>query len=246
MVIRQQGKSAPAPESEPAWKAVAKAQQCGECAGCVSQPAHAALAGELAAALRPEIFRELPPEVLDAIARHDLGWAETDLAALEANQPQSFIDCAPAVAVRAWRRSIHRAQDHSQLAAILTSRHFLLLAPKDGDPHHERFCATQQQYAAQGGVPYSADDLNRFTAALGFCDLLSLYLCSGCTGTVTLPLAHPADERAAAQAERVTVSLATGELRFSRPILREGRFAVHAWLRSPDGCLTTQQLEWTV
>jgi hypothetical protein len=242
MVIRQRQQSSAPSEAVSAWRAVADAQHCGQCAGYVSQPAHAALAGQLAAGLLPDIFGDLPPEVLDAIARHDLGWAETDLTALEADQPESFLEAPPNVSVCAWRRSIHRAQDHSQLAAILTSRHFLLLTPKDGDPHHERFSDCQRRYAASAGVGFSAEGLDRFTAALGFCDLLSLYLCSGCTRPVTIPLAHPADE-AARDAERVTVSLAGDEIRCSRTILRTGRFCVNAWLRNDRG-LTAQRLEW--
>ena len=44
----------------------------------VPQPAHAVLAGELAAALLPTAFGELPPEIQRAIQMHDTGWAASD------------------------------------------------------------------------------------------------------------------------------------------------------------------------
>src|SRR5271156_5953704 len=44
----------------------------------VPQPAHAVLAGELAAALLPTVFGELPPEIQRAIQMHDTGWAASD------------------------------------------------------------------------------------------------------------------------------------------------------------------------
>ncbi len=41
-----------------------------------------------------------------------------------------------------------------------------------------------------------AEDLDRWTAALGFCDLVSLYLLSGLSREVEFPLAHPASPEA--------------------------------------------------
>jgi hypothetical protein len=64
--------------------------------GCISPPAHAALAGRLAAALNGKIFEALQEEILDSIANHDAGWSEEDLAALEQaehNPPMSLFRC---------------------------------------------------------------------------------------------------------------------------------------------------------
>src|ERR1700749_1642085 len=44
----------------------------------VPQPAHAVLAGELAAALPPAPFAPLPREMERAIRMHDPGWAASD------------------------------------------------------------------------------------------------------------------------------------------------------------------------
>jgi hypothetical protein len=49
--------------------------------GYISQPAHAALSGRLAASLNGKLFSEVPEEVITAIGNHDPGWAELDLSA---------------------------------------------------------------------------------------------------------------------------------------------------------------------
>jgi hypothetical protein len=59
---------------------------------------------------------------------------------------------------------------------------------------------------------------------VGFCDLLSLYLCSGLRATVMLPLTHPA-YRHAAQAPHVTLDWREGRAVFSEPIFRDGSLA---------------------
>jgi Protein of unknown function (DUF3891) len=77
--------------------------------GCISQPAHAALAERLARVLNGQFFDEVPEEVIETIGSHDTGWSQIDLAALENAQyapPISFVSAPPAVAVQAWRRSI--------------------------------------------------------------------------------------------------------------------------------------------
>jgi hypothetical protein len=103
------------PAGQHAWQAFAKIQEPptlstpGTLAGCITQPAHAALAARLAAALDPSVFGALPPEVIDAISRHDAGWAEPDLAALECvgeKQPHSFLAYPVEAAVDAWRLDV--------------------------------------------------------------------------------------------------------------------------------------------
>jgi hypothetical protein len=224
-----------------AWQAFANSQQHGDdFAGCISQPAHAALAGRLAAALNPSIFGALTPEVIDTIGRHDAGWAQPDLAALEcagAKQPQSFLDYPAEGGVTAWRKSIREAEARSPLAGILTSRHFCLLAPRDHDPHHQAFVEEEieRRRPHEAASPLARGDLHRFTAALGFCDLLSLCLCSGLTGTVQMPLAHAADP-ASQHAPKVIVSLpqqttSDQTIRFDQPIMPAGAVVyVDGWI----------------
>jgi hypothetical protein len=243
-----------------AWQAFAKTQQPaplstpGTLAGCITQPAHAALAARLAAALHPGIFGALPADVIEAIGRHDAGWAEPDLAALEhvgEKQPHSFLAYPAKDAVDAWRKSIREAEARSALAGILTSRHFCMLAPRDSDPHHAAFAEHESErripHEAASSIPSS--DLDRYTAALGLCDLLSLYLCSGLTGAVRIPLAHPADP--ASQHTSVTVFFAGETFRFDRtdsePIMAPGTL-LHAdgWVAYAPNVLASQRFYWTI
>ncbi len=235
-----------------AWAAFAKTQQnAHRFAGCISQPAHAALAGRLAKALAPEIFGPLPLEVVDTIGRHDAGWAESDLAALECTnrkQPESFLSYPSAGAVNTWRKSIREAESRSPLAGILTSRHFCLLAPRDNDSHHDNFVAeeTARRRSHEAASPLQDDDLNRFTAALGFCDLLSLCLCSGLTGTVQMPLAHGAHPTSR-HAAKVTVSLDRDAIRFSSPVMSPDTVLdVGGWTFPAPGALAGDRFQWTI
>jgi hypothetical protein len=247
--------------AQDAWPAFAKTQQdspwsiSDTFAGCVSQPAHAALAAQLASTLNPDTFGALPPEVLDAIGRHDAGWAEPDLAALECigeKQPQSFVAYPPEGAVQSWRKSIREAETRSPLAGILTSRHFCLLAPRDSDPHHAAFVEQENQQRAPHEAASSTpcNDLDRFTAALGFCDLLSLCLSSGLTGAVRIPLAHPADP-ASQHAAEVTVSLAGDTIRLDQPdvgpVMPPGTVIhVDGWVAFAPNVLASHRFYWTV
>jgi hypothetical protein len=235
-----------------AWPAFAKTQQRADTiAGCISQPAHAALAAQLATELNPHTFGPLPREVIDAIGRHDAGWADPDLAALECigeKQPQSFVAYPPEGAVQSWRKSIREAETRSPLAGILTSRHFCLLAPRDNDLHHAAFVEQENQRRDpdEAASPLARDDLDRFTAALGFCDLLSLCLCSGLTGSVQIPLAHPADT-ASQHAAKVTISLAGETLHLDHQIMpRGGVMHVDGWVAFSPNVLASQRFHWTI
>lgn len=185
------------PKSErlSAWKALAQTQRVAYPIGYISQPGHALLAGALAANLSPEPFGILPAEVIDTISKHDTGWAMPDLDALEhavEKNPESFIDSEVPRAVAAWTRSIYEAEKHTTLAGILTSRHFCLLAPRDGNAAHQEFfrSETGRREDVESRTHFPAKALDRYTAALGFCDLLSLCLCSGLIGDYDIPLAH--------------------------------------------------------
>src|ERR1700744_47023 len=141
--------------SEP-WPAFL-ASQTGEKAllACISQPAHAALAGRLAMALNGRIFEPVPEEVLETIADHDAGWAETDLTALEqaeSRPPTSFVSLPAESAVRIWRRSIECAAKRSRLSEYLVMSHFCLLAPQDGQREHQLFREEQEERLRVAGI----------------------------------------------------------------------------------------------
>jgi hypothetical protein len=209
-------KRSTSPSVMDAWQSVVDSQRSSSISAFISQPAHAQLAGQIAVVLGDDLFGSIPSEVVDIISRHDAGWAETDLMALEneSGEPQlSFLSVSAAVGVSAWRRSIAAAEAVSPLAAALTRRHFWLLAPRDDDFAHQEFIEEQEVcMQEQKRTGYPGSDLTRFTAALGFCDLLSLHLCSGRAVCVQLTLSHPADP-ASRMAEQVTVSISNGEVR---------------------------------
>ena len=158
-----------------AWAAFIPSQATdGSILGYISQPAHAALAGRLAIALNGQLFDEIPDEIVETIGRHDTGWSEVDLAALEDaehTQPMSFVSTPSAIAVRAWRRSIAEAERKSPQSAYVVRSHFCLLAPRDEDIEHELFRKEEETrlYMAVADLNYHVRELERFIAFLGFC-----------------------------------------------------------------------------
>lgn len=235
--------------SSTAWEAFAKTQRSRRLEGCVSQPAHAALAGRLAEALEDAVFGRVPRAVVDTVRLHDSGWAVPDLTALECcieTLPHSFLNYPPEKATEAWRRSVRDAETRSLADGVLTSRHFCLLAPRDNHPAHEEFIATEtrrrKSHEEASGI--SPEELDRYTAALGFCDLLSLCLCSGLQGTIRLPLAHPADPEAE-DAEHIAISIGANTIGFDRPVLHPGtQVYVDTWVGSAPGAIKNHRICW--
>jgi len=234
-------KGAVQPDASP-WAQVEVAQRdVGLPCLLIPQPAHAVLAGELAAALLTTPFGPLPSEIKRAIQMHDTGWAASDAQQIQrlrgphaANAaPVSFIAISPEEATEAWTASIDAVEAFSKAGAIIVSRHFSLLAQQ---AHHQRFLQAERsrQRRLEGvmkknGDPPKGADLDLWTSALGFCDLVSLYLVSGLSREVEFPLAHPASPKAHT-APRVTMRSEGQQLHFFPPI-------------APGGCtLTIQEL----
>jgi hypothetical protein len=198
----------------------------------VPQPSHAVLAGELAAGLLPASFGELPPEITRAIQMHDTGWASSDaqqIQRLRSGGPQagktapvSFVAVAPEEAAEAWTASIDSVEGLSQIGALIVSRHFSLLAQHD-PAQHQRFLRSEKfrQQKLESSSMATSEDSERWTAALGFCDLVSLYLVSGLNSEVEFPLAHPASPQAQT-APRVRMQMEGRTLRFTPETLRAG------------------------
>ena len=198
----------------------------------VPQPAHAVLAGELAAGLVAASFGELPPEIMRAIQMHDTGWASSDAQQIQRLRsggaqasnaaPVSFVAIPPGEVAEAWTASIDSVEALSKTGAIIVSRHFILLAQHD-QAHHQRFLRTEtlRQQKLESSSMAKGEDLERWTAALGFCDLVSLYLVSGLRSEVEFPLAHPASPQAKT-APRVKMEIDGRKLRFTPETVRAG------------------------
>jgi Protein of unknown function (DUF3891) len=223
----EQAGSDRSPVGASAWAQVEAAQRQAR-VPCllVPQPAHAVLAGELADGLT--CFGELPPEIKRAIQMHDTGWASSDAQQIQRLRsggshaahaaPVSFLAIPPAEAEEAWTASINTVETFSKAGAIVVSRHFTLLAEND-PAHHQRFI--QAEKARQRKLQGSEEDIERWTAALGFCDLVSLYLLCGLSGPVEFPLAHPSSAQAK-NAPRVRMQAVGKGLHFTPETVRPG------------------------
>jgi hypothetical protein len=111
------------------------------------------------------------------------------------------------------RRSIEYAASRSPFSGYVVRSHFCLRAPRDGIVEHEPFRREQAtQLRLTGlGTKYNRRDRDRFVAYLGFCDLLSLHLCSGWHTDFELRLAHPAHP-SSKDAKSIPISIQGGRL----------------------------------
>ena len=202
MILRPARPLPPRSGCIPAWNAILRTQQePGDDCWLITQPDHAALSGDLAANL------SLPgaaPEVVRAIALHDEGWAACDQRALAAAElpgaprPRSFVQMPVAEFVPAWTASIDRAESVAPIGGLMVSAHFCFLADEHlgagGDPPEDtrllrRFLEAEHKRrvrlrAEERRTPAEVEGL---VQALQFCDLVSLYLCSGAQEDVEFP-----------------------------------------------------------
>src|SRR5262249_5555310 len=130
MILRSLQPSASASEKfVSAWEAVQRTQTNKyESCWLITQPSHAALAGELAANISPPEFPLADAQILQAIALHDAGWGIPDAQALvksrsvHPHQPQSFIAAGAAQFAEAWKSSIETCQSVSPAGGYIVSR----------------------------------------------------------------------------------------------------------------------------
>lgn len=207
MILRPNRNGAGGNEAVPAWNAVEATQQAaGESFTMITQPEHAALAGDLAARFAQPPFPKPSSEIVHAIAWHDQGWAAFDYpytALVPPRQrmkgaPRSFIAMDPPDFVVAWRRSIEDCERISPTSGAMVSEHFCRLARfrqrrvKDREDDAlrvqwflEEEAPRQERLLAR--VRRTREELAELTDLLQFCDLLSLYLCCGTRETVEFP-----------------------------------------------------------
>jgi hypothetical protein len=209
----------------------------------VPQPAHAVLAGDLAEALSPESFGELPREIKQTILMHDTGWAALDAAQIvrlrstsahaDHALPVAFTSNSPQEMVEAWAASINSVERLSPAGGFIVSKHFTLLA-KPELPDHRKFI-NAERHRQRGFEPKglgSPSELQRWTMALGFCDLVSLYLLTGLRCETSFSLAHPASPEAET-ASRVTLTFDENRIRFDPPAFKRDSLIEVECLRHP-------------
>lgn len=197
----------PAGAYQPAWNVIERAQrQVASAYWLVSQPDHAALAGDLAANFAAPGFPHVSSLLAHAIEVHDAGWAVfgpearvTEAPPVDARgKPLSFLEIDPPDFLRAWAASIDRAESVCPAGGYIVSRHFCALGEGrlasaiDGPENSsclrtflESETTRRQRLLRNAGK--SADELEALLLVLQFCDLLSLYLCCGATEAVEFP-----------------------------------------------------------
>lgn len=196
MILRSPSSPSPlSPEAISAWKAIQRTQQQAfpEGVDLVTQPSHAALAGEIAAKLKPEVSGPLTPEIVRAISLHDSGWGAPDAQQImqlrgtagkpgsAKPKPVSFVAASPQESVHAWTASIETVAKTSDLGAYLVSSHFTRLAEGLGNAQHAKFIDLEKQRRQRllKKIERTPAELGRLVETLQFCDELSLYLCCG-------------------------------------------------------------------
>jgi len=182
---------------QPAWPVIEQTENnCARPCWIVTQPDHAALAGDIAARLGPPLIDAVDEEVISGIALHDEGWTRFD-SPMPARDEEliSFFDVTADTALTAWRSSIASAEGAGPMAGAIVSRHFWRIASmrisqeKDGPREIDmlqRFL-TEEQSRQERLVPGQWRQMEAFTDVLQFCDVLSLYLCCGATQDVSFP-----------------------------------------------------------
>jgi Protein of unknown function (DUF3891) len=244
MILRPIDPPVPAKPGEfaPAWKVVEPLQRRSyESCWMITQPSHGALAGEIAARLKHVGIPKLEAEVVRAIALHDAGWGMPDAQAVmrsravQQSPPKSFLQVTVPEFLAAWTQSIEVAQSTSPAGGYIVSRHFQRLAEHrlalSEDPQQDRSLlhdfvnfesARRAKLAAKQGR--TEEELEVLADVLQFCDLLSLYLCSGARDNVEFPEYFGVKAR---------LTAGQGGFRMDPPLVEGGtQFAV-ATLRHP-------------
>ena len=192
----------------PVWIAIAERQKsCAEGYWLISQPDHANLSGELAAQFVSDRFPRVEAQVARAIALHDSGWAmfpqesnpQTPPRLCTNGKPIAFVEFGPEEFLQAWAASIDRVESVCPAGGIIVSRHFCELGHfrldnGAGLDSNGRQLITaflhredERQHRLHASCAATAAELDALLEVLKFCDLLSLYLCSGARGEAEFP-----------------------------------------------------------
>jgi hypothetical protein len=183
-------------EPLPAWPEVLARQSVHASSNwIVTQPSHAALAGELASALRDDLFGAIDPTTSRSIALHDAGWSLADAAQIQdlrsnpKARPRSFLEASTDEFLHAWVGSIDTAEKFASIGGFIVSRHFERLSHRSEVKDASKLEAFRQREKARQtklrqGLHWDVSALEKLVDALQFCDLLSLYLCCGSTRPV--------------------------------------------------------------
>jgi uncharacterized protein DUF3891 len=195
-------------EISPAFDAIAEIQHAAAASDWfVTQPDHARISGQLAAALNRGKIPDLNDSAVQAIGMHDIGWMPLDgdvrtprePQALESGVAVSFVNSEPERFLPAWLGSIQAAQSTGPLGGLLVSAHFARLTYPYLDSGRgtleqrlmveqflERETAREKRLAPKTGL--SDEQIEALVDVLRFCDLASLYWCANPDRAVEMPM----------------------------------------------------------
>ena len=185
------------------WTAIERSQK--ELAGAnecwlITQPAHSAVSGDIAAKLSKKAFGKLDAATVRAIALHDAGWSSYDaemvsFSRFAGSAPRkgksgcitSFVAVPAQNTFQAWTDSVEVALKVGALGGHLVSEHFrgIALSHREVVPDAlhwmDKFIAQEdsRQRKIRPTLTQTDDELKSLVEAIRFCDLLSLYLCCG-------------------------------------------------------------------
>lgn len=202
MILSPLAPAAPCGKFLSAWDVISEIQKRDyESCWMITQPSHAAFAGDIAAKLSGPRVPKLDAPLVRAIALHDAGWGMPDAQAVQASRagrgfkPKSFLHMSVPDFLAAWTQSIEIAQPVSPAGGYMVSRHFWRLAEhrlqSTADSEEDRnklqdflSAESQRQKKLAGKQERSPEELEALTDLLQFCDLLSLYWCCGAQESV--------------------------------------------------------------
>lgn len=243
----------------PAWSVVERLQRQSY-DGCwvITQPSHAALAGDFAAKMTgadlpanlPQKLPKMDAAIIRAIALHDAGWGVPDAQAIMQSRsvrqgcPKSFIQCSTTEFLAAWEKSIEVAGSTGPAGGYMVSRHFARIAeqnvahvPQADQQRVSNFLksesARQKQLSAK--QEHSIEQLDLLTDVLQFCDLLSLYVCSGAQENAEFPEYFGV---------KVRLTMAQDGYRLDPPLIERGaKFKVAALRHPATKEISAQEIE---
>jgi hypothetical protein len=155
---------------------------------CITQPDHARLSGVLMAHWCADGFPErlTRARVLDATARHDLGWAVEDAAPRidpDRGEPYDFVSAPVAVRQAIWPRAVAALAREDTYVAALVAQHALTVYRRyQHDPAWREFFprleALRDDLVAETTPEGRTSFLLDYTI-VGLGDLCSLIFCNG-------------------------------------------------------------------
>jgi Protein of unknown function (DUF3891) len=241
MILRpQEPASTGNTEVLPAWSVIERVQRASyDACWMITQPSHAALAGDFAARMAGPQPPKVDASVVRAIALHDAGWGVPDAQAIMRSRsvsqgcPKSFVACSVREFMEAWEKSIEVAASAGPAGGYIVSRHFTRIAEQSAAklPEDERAVAARflkselgRQKQLAGKQERSQEELELLTDVLQFCDLLSLYICCGARERVVFPEYFGVKARLTVEAE---------DYRLDPPLIELGTEFKVAALRHP-------------